>query len=328
MQSMIESMKEEIEKHLVKEKKMKTPNYRPITLPRTRFRPEGTLKSIPAVSLVLWAVCFTVIPNLCFGDSWASLHPEEAFAAPSTENEPVQTDKRIAQNFPMAPSAPAEEERGEEEISEEETGAKEIPDPLERMNRAFFKFNDKLYFWFFKPVATGYKTIIPEDGRIGIRNFFSNLATPVRLANCLLQAKFKDAGNETVRFLLNTALGLAGFLDPAKKELKIEKSDRDFGQTLGVWGMGPSFYLNWPILGPSSMRDTFGFVGDLALDPRTYVFDVPWNYVFAAARPLEAINTVSFRIGEYEDFKKAALDPYVAVRNAYFQYREQKIRNR
>jgi phospholipid-binding lipoprotein MlaA len=217
----------------------------------------------------------------------------------------------------MAPSEPAEEE----------TGAEEIPDPLEPMNRAFFKFNDKLYFWVLKPVASGYKAIVPEDARIGVRNFFSNLSTPVRLVNCLLQLRLKDAGNETVRFLLNTTLGLGGFLDPGK-EAKIEKSEGDFGQTLGAWGMGPSFYLNWPILGPSSLRDTFGLIGDLAFDPRTYVFNAPWNYVSAGAKPMEAINNASFTIGEYEDLKKAALDPYFAVRNAYFQYREHKIRNR
>jgi phospholipid-binding lipoprotein MlaA len=119
------------------------------------------------------------------------------------------------------------------------------------MNRASFKFNDKLYFWVLKPIATGYKAVLPEDLRIGIRNFFSNLATPVRLANCMLQARLKCAGNETTRFFMNTVFGLAGFLDPAGKELKIEKEETDFGQTLGVWGLGASFYLNWPILGPS-----------------------------------------------------------------------------
>ncbi len=204
-----------------------------------------------------------------------------------------------------------------------EESAETIPDPLESVNRAFFHFNDKLYFWFFKPVATGYKFIIPEDGRIGVRNFFSNLATPIRLANCLLQAKFKGAGNETIRFLLNSTLGLAGFLDPAKKELQIEKQDEDFGQTLGVWGLGPAFYVNWPILGPSSLRDSFGFAGDILLDPRTYVLSDPIFYVF---RPVELLNEISLRIGEYEDLKKAALDPYIALREAYHQYRQNKIK--
>ncbi len=309
--------------NLVKRKKMKIPNYWRLTFPRKRLGAEKTIKTIHTVSLVLLVLCFSMIPNLCFSEEWISLHPGEAFISIPTENELVQTDKEVVQNFATTPSEPPEEETGAEE-----TGAKEIPDPLEPINRAFFKFNDKLYFWFLKPVATGYKAIVPEDARIGARNFFLNLSNSVRLVNCLLQGKFKGAGNEGFRFLLNSTFGLVGFLDRAKRDFNVGKEDRDFGQTLGAWGMGPSFYLNWPILGPSNLRDTFGFVGDLALDPRTYVFNAPWNYVFGAGKPMEAINNTSFRIGEYEDLKKAALDPYVAVRDAYFQSRQHKIRNR
>lgn len=200
-----------------------------------------------------------------------------------------------------------------------------LADPLEPVNRVFFHFNDKLYFWVLKPVATGYKAVLPQEFRMGARNFFSNLTTPVRLVNCLLQAKLKAGGNETVRFVLNTTLGLGGFLDPAKKELKIEKTEADFGQTLGVWGLGPSFYIHWPILGPSNLRDTFGFAGDILLDPRTYVLSDAISYV---ARPVETINQTSLTIGEYESLKKASLDPYIAVKDAYHQYRQNRIRRR
>jgi phospholipid-binding lipoprotein MlaA len=200
-----------------------------------------------------------------------------------------------------------------------------IADPLEPLNRVFFRFNDKFYFWLLKPVAAGYKAVAPEDVRVGIRNFFSNLTTPIRLVNCLLQVNFKGAGNETVRLLLNTTFGLVGFLDIAKKELNIEKSEEDFGQTLGFWGIGPALYIDWPILGPSSLRDTVGFVGDLSLDPRTYLFTRP---IFYLVRPVEFVNETSLRIGEYEDLKKAALDPYTALKDAYHQYRQNKIRQR
>ena len=169
---------------------MKMPNYRRLTLPRKRLRAEGTIKTIHTVSLVLLVLCFSMIPNLCCGESWISLHPEEASVSIPTENELIQTDKEVVQIFAVPPSEPAEEE----------TGAEEIPDPLEPMNRAFFKFNDKLYFWVLKPVASGYKSIVPEDGRLGVRNFFSNLTTPVRLVNCLFQADFKEAGKR--RFAL------------------------------------------------------------------------------------------------------------------------------
>jgi phospholipid-binding lipoprotein MlaA len=203
-----------------------------------------------------------------------------------------------------------------------------IADPLEPVNRAFFHFNDKLYFWILKPVATGYKTVIPEDGRIGIRNFFSNVKTPVRLVNCLLQAKFKGAGNETVRFVLNTTIGIAGFFDPAKKTFKIEKHDVDFGQTLGIWGIGPAFYLDLPILGPSSLRDGIGYVVDLSFDPQTYLAYIYLveEIVDYATWALDKVNETSLSLGEYENLKKAALDPYVALREAYTQYRQNLIK--
>jgi len=204
--------------------------------------------------------------------------------------------------------------------------AETIADPLEPINRAFFQFNDRLYFWVLKPVASGYKAVVPEDLRIGVRNFFSNVATPIRLVNCLFQAKFKAAGNELIRFLLNTTLGLAGFLDPAKKELSIERQEEDFGQTLGLLGIGPAFYIEWPILGAFSFRDTFGFAGDLLLDPQTYLIpSIPLNL---AIRSYDQVNDTSLKIGEYEDFKKAALDPYIAKRDAYHQNRQHKIKEK
>jgi phospholipid-binding lipoprotein MlaA len=123
---------------------------------------------------------------------------------------------------------------------------------------------------------------------------------------------------------LNSTFGIAGFLDLAKRDFNVEREDRDLGQTLGVWGMGPAFYIDWPILSPSNVRDTLGFAGDLLFAPRTYLL----NPIFYVAGPVEIINVTSPKIGEYEDLKKAALDPYVAVRDAYFQYRQHKIRNR
>jgi phospholipid-binding lipoprotein MlaA len=201
-----------------------------------------------------------------------------------------------------------------------------LADPLEPINRTFFVVNDKLYFWVLKPVATGYKAVFPQDARLGVRNFFSNLTTPIRLVNCLLQAKFKGAGNETVRFLVNTTFGLAGFVDTAKKEFKIEKEETDFGQTLGLWRIGPAFFINWPILGPSSLRDTVGFAGDLFLDPQNYLItSIPINL---AVKAYNQINETSLTLGEYEDFKAASLDPYVALKDAYHQYRQNKIKGK
>ncbi|KPK76084.1 MAG: hypothetical protein AMJ79_08420, partial [Phycisphaerae bacterium SM23_30] len=143
----------------------------------------------------------------------------------------------------------------------------DISDPLEPINRIFFHFNDKLYFWFLKPVASGYKAVVPRPARKGVKNFFSNLAFPIRFVNCILQAKFDGAGYEVGRFLTNSILGLGGFFDVAEKQFNMKAYDEDLGQTLGAYGLGNGFYINWPVLGPSTFRDTIGDVGDYFLDP-------------------------------------------------------------
>jgi phospholipid-binding lipoprotein MlaA len=265
------------------------------------------------LSAVFWISIFSFI--------WITSLSEPCPAGVSTPDSPSETSSHETLNgtfqvaitkIPSQPSAPEEP-------------VEMIADPLEPLNRVFFRFNDKFYFWLLKPVAAGYKTVVPQDARVGVRNFFSNLTTPIRLVNCILQVNFKGVGNETVRLLLNTTFGLVGFLDIAKKELNIEKSEEDFGQTLGFWGIGPAIYLDWPILGPSSLRDTVGYVGDLFLDPVNYIPSLPVNFSIKA---YDVVNETSLMIGEYEDFKEAAIDPYIALKDAYHQYRQNKIRQR
>ena len=239
------------------------------------------------------------------------MEPSTSFDSTEASTSFEQDDEAVQAPDENIPSEP----------SPSEASASTIADPLEPVNRAFFHFNDKLYFWVLKPVATGYKVIIPEDGRVGVRNFFSNFTTPIRLVNCLLQARFKGAGNETLRFLINTTYGLVGFLDTAKKEFKIEKQEADVGQTLGVWGMGPAFYINWPILGPSTLRETEGYVGDAFLDLQTYL-PSRLLIVDVSAWVVDKVNETSLPLGEYESLKKAPLDPYIALREAYYQYRQ------
>ena len=197
-----------------------------------------------------------------------------------------------------------------------------IADPIEGFNRVMFHINDKLYFWFLKPVAKGYSKIMPERIRIGIRNMFNNLRFPIRVVNNLLQLKGREAFNEYSRFGLNSSLGLLGFFDIAKNQAGVPAHDEDFGQTLGKWGLGPGFYITWPILGPSSLRDTFGFVGDYFLDPVTYVEPTIDRIAITAG---DKINRTSLVIGDYEEIKKDALDPYLAIRDIYHQYRQSKI---
>jgi phospholipid-binding lipoprotein MlaA len=202
----------------------------------------------------------------------------------------------------------------------------EIADPLEPFNRAMHQFNDKLYFWALKPVAQGYKTVVPEPARIDVKNFFSNLGFPSRFLSCLLQADFSGAATEFGRFTINTIWGIGGLLDPsANKELDLQMQDTDLGQTLGVYGVGQGFYIVWPIFGPSSPRDSIDIAGDYFLDPVSYIY--PW-YAGEGVKVYEKVNATSLRIGDYEALKGAAIDPYVAFRDAYIQYRLKKIKAR
>jgi phospholipid-binding lipoprotein MlaA len=209
----------------------------------------------------------------------------------------------------------------EEEGQEEKAG---IADPLEPFNRAMYHFNDKLYFWVLKPVAQGYQKVVPEGARVSVSNFFSNLSFPVRFVNNLLQANLSGAATELGRFLVNTIWGIGGLMDPAaSKDIDLTKQDGDFGQTLGVYGMGQGFYINWPVFGPSSPRDTVGLVGDFFLHPFAY-FISAWD-TSVEIRAYEKVNNTSLSIGDYESLQGAAIDPYVAIRDAYVQYRLKKV---
>lgn len=262
-------------------------------------------------------------------DPAASLAPP--VAPPQARQLPVVSDS--AQIPPNPPEMPVKSETRNvddygdiedlETMSEE--AKVEIADPLEPFNRAMYHFNDKLYFWLLKPVAQGYQKVVPEVARIGVSNFFTNLAFPVRFVNSLLQADFSGATTEVGRFLLNTLCGMGGLFDPAShEEINLAKQERDLGQTLGSYGLGQGIFINWPILGPSSPRDTVGMVGDLFLHPLTYLNN-PW-YAGTAAKGYGKVNDASFKIGDYESLKEAAIDPYVAIRDAYVQYRMNRVK--
>lgn len=201
-----------------------------------------------------------------------------------------------------------------------------IADPLEPFNRAMGAFNDRMYFWVLKPVALGYNAVVPEPARISAKNFFDNLGFPARFLSCLLQTDFSGAATEAGRFAINTVWGLGGLLDPAGSEkLNLEKQDVDLGQTLGVYGVGHGFYLVWPVYGPSSPRDTLTNIGDHFLYPPSYID--PW-YAWFAVWSYEKVNAASFHIGDYEAIKSAAIDPYVAIRDGYIQYRMKSVKAR
>ena len=213
-----------------------------------------------------------------------------------------------------------EEDAWDEEWDEDDA----IADPLEPLNRVFFHFNDKLYYWVIRPVARGYSAIIAEDIQIVIRNFFDNLKAPTRAVNSLLQGQVRDSSTEVARFVLNSTLGILGFGDFAKETFGMETSREDTGQTLGYYGSGGIIYINWPFLGPSNLRDSIGMVGDAFLHPLTYV-DADWE-VHAGVKALETVNTTALTLGDYELLVETAVDPYTAVKDVYQQYRNGLIR--
>lgn len=198
-----------------------------------------------------------------------------------------------------------------------------VADPLEPLNRAVFYFNDKLYFWVLKPLAQGYNYVLPDFARKGVRNFFQNLLTPIRLTNCILQGNATAAGTELVRFVTNTTIGILGVWDPALDLYDLKMSDKDLGQTLGAYGFGNGFYIQWPIIGPCTLRDTAGRIGDWFLNPVNYIEP---REASLAVWSFDKVNQTSFRIGDYEAIKKAAIDPYTAMRDGYIQYRKALIK--
>ena len=210
-----------------------------------------------------------------------------------------------------------------EEPFPEEPPPPSIADPIEPLNRALFVFNDKAYFWVMKPVAQGYRAVVPEGVRLSVRNFFANIGMPIRFVNNLLQGKIRNSGVELLRFAINTTAGIGGLFDPAKNDFHLAPRDEDLGQTFGNFGLRHGLYIVLPLLGPSSLRDAIGLIGDSFLDPVNYVKDTE---VLVGTKAFKAENEVSLRIGEYEDLTKSALDPYVAVRDAYSQYRAKKVK--
>ncbi|HEY8053979.1 MAG TPA: VacJ family lipoprotein [Steroidobacteraceae bacterium] len=200
-------------------------------------------------------------------------------------------------------------------------GVKSDPrDPWERMNRTTYRFNDALDRTIAKPVARGYRRVTPHFVQTGVGNFLDNLGSPVVMVNDLLQGEFRAFASDTGRLLMNTTLGIGGLLDPATAA-GLDKNDRDFGQTLGKWGVRTGPYLVIPFLGPSDIRDAVGRVGDVYSDPRHYIRS---NWLSWGLWGVGAVNTRA-RLLDADATIAGAYDPYAFIRTAYLQHREYKV---
>ena len=217
---------------------------------------------------------------------------------------------------------PVAEEVSESEFSQQPAPKQNNRDPFEGYNRVIYKFNDKLDDYVLRPTAKAYDFILPNFIKKAITNFFANLNEPIVIVNGFLQAKFKQGAADTGRFLVNTTIGIAGFIDVAS-HMKLKPHDEDFGQTFAVWGIGAGPYIVWPFLGPKDMRDSAGWVGDRLVDPVTYVdpSSTAW-----ALTILEFIDLRALYLGDKATLEQAAAgDPYVFIREAYRQRRLNQI---
>lgn len=208
-------------------------------------------------------------------------------------------------------------------FDEEPAGAthSQIPDHLPKFNRAIFHFNDQLYTHVLRPISRGYAKVVPSRLRRGIGNFFHNIAFPTRFAGNVLEGKFKSAGIETARFLVNTVSTL-GFYPTANDDPRLPEQPSDLGQAFGSWGIGHGSYLVLPLLGPSSFRDGVGQgLSGYFLDPVHYLNDSGYRYGVGG---LAIVNQSPDLLREYDNLKAAAIDPYIALRDAYSAQRARR----
>ena len=195
-------------------------------------------------------------------------------------------------------------------------------DPFESYNRAMYAFNDSVDEAVLRPVAQTYQDYMPDIAQTGISNFFDNIGDLTNMVNNLLQFKIENAVSDFGRILWNSTVGIFGLIDVAT-HMGLQKHDEDFGQTLAVWGVPDGPYLVLPLLGPSTIRDTVGLVGDIYVDPLFAIEEegnVYWGLVI-----LRFIDTRADLLSASRVLEEAAIDPYIFVRDAYLQHRRNLI---
>ena len=256
------------------------------------------------------------------------------------------SDARPVADQTPAPASSAQQDAASDELldpfARADEGAGEEYDPWEPFNTNIFEFNRQVDRFVLKPVAKGYNFLLPDWVQVSISNFYYHLRFPPRLLNNVFQGKFKGAGIEVGRFLVNSTLGGAGIIDVAK-DMGLQTPEEDTGQTLGYYGVKPGPYLVLPLLPPFTVRDFAGFLGDIALNPINWlvapiieVNNVPSliarknrttsSLLQLGVRVEEIVNERSRNLEKFQGVEEATLDLYTAVRNAYLQKRAKAIR--
>lgn len=205
-----------------------------------------------------------------------------------------------------------------------------IADPIQPVNRGVFWFNHQLYHYTFIPLNRTYKFLFPRPVRSGIFNAIDNVEYPVRFVNDLLQWKPGKAGLETEKFLINSTAGIGGLIKVSNRIPSLAAvKPTDTAVTLAKWGIPQGCYIVWPVIGPRGLRETFGFAGDLALNPATWLtYGVVGGLTGATTLAISAPQTVgntSDKLDTYETVTKGSVDSYLAVRSAYVQNRKKAL---
>jgi phospholipid-binding lipoprotein MlaA len=200
-------------------------------------------------------------------------------------------------------------------------GAESKDDPWQGYNRAMYSFNDSVDAAVLKPVAEGYRKVVPQLVRTGIDNFLGNIGDVWSAANQFLQGKVQQGMDMSLRVVTNTIVGLGGVLDPAT-EMGLVRRSEDFGQTLGRWGVGTGPYLVLPFLGPSNVRDGFGLIADRQASPSTLGST---EYARIAISAIEIVNLRANLLGTTQLVDAVALDRYSFIRQAYLARRLDQV---
>lgn len=202
-----------------------------------------------------------------------------------------------------------------------------ISDPFEEANRAVFSFNNAVDDILIHPIVKGYRYVVPEPGRRGVTNFLRNLKTPVTFTNEVLQGDVQGAEKAAFRGVVNTLVGGLGLFDVAGKEGWTYEQE-DFGQTLGVWGVGHGPYLVVPFIGPSSTRDYAGYIVDSFADPlRWYLFNINEEEIYYSKMAVEYVDLRNSLMDVLLELERSSIDYYAAVRSTYYQRREALVRD-
>ena len=230
-----------------------------------------------------------------------------------------------AASRPQEGADPARRQLGDVMAPEDTTLMASTYDPWQGYNRWMYNFNARFDRYLFSPVAEGYKRFLPMFMRSGVHNFMRNIREVLNVYNALLQARFRTAGRSTGRFAVNSTLGLAGLFDPAT-EMGMYYQREDFGQTLGVWGLGPGPYFVLPILGPSSLRDATGLGVDYAV---WYYLDLFGYRNWASDQPLiwpNLLYAIDMRASiDFRYYEMGSIYEYLWIRQLYLEFRNFEI---